>query len=937
MASATPGDAPPYDYQRLSNNIAHVSRLSAFPCAVYTGCPARGQAETRPTRTEPQAERAGTHAVVSRFHHQFIWRQCPGKAAAPRVRDSDALHKRTGLQWLPLPPEPSGLWRRRSVIVTACLLAVAIGIGTYLLRRGVIPAEASRGQPPAVPVSVATAARRDVPIHLTGLGTVQATFTVGIHSQVDGKLQEVLFKEGQHVKKGDVLAKIDPRLFQAALDQAKAKKAQDEAQLVVVPEGPRALPDARRQGLRDPAEPRSAAGQGRHRQGLDRGRRGRDRNRADPARLHRHQGAERRPHGRAPGRSRQHRARLRCRLDRHPGAGAARGSCCSRCRRKRSTTCARRRSAARSRSIAYDRDNRNALSTGTLATIDNLIDQTTASYKLKATFANDDEKLWPGEFVNARAAGRHAQERAGRSQHRRSSAARRACSSGPSTANNTAAPKPIKVGPSVDGMTIVTSGLNDGERVVTGGQYKLRNECPGQHQRQAASRTKARIMNLSEPFIRRPIATTLLMAAVAFVGIAAFPFLPVAPLPQVDFPTIQVTATWQGASAETMATSVAAPLERQFAQIPGITQMTSLSALGATTIVIQFDLNRNIDSAAQDVQAAITVAGKQLPQSMTTPPSYKKVNPADSPILLLSLRSDTIPLIDGRRIRRPVPGAADLAGGRRRAGVDLRRPHAVDPHPGRSGQARRQRPDAGRHPRRRWSTRPPTSPRARSTPPRPASPSRPTTRSPRPEPFNDVILAYRNGAPIRVRDVGQAVSDAGRPQRRRLPEQQGRHHPRGVQAARRQRRRHRRPDQGAAAAAHRAHPAGDRGRAPCSTAPRRSAPRSPTSSSRSASPSRLVVHGDPAVPAEFLGDAHPERHRAAGADRLGRGDVSAQLQPRQPVADGADHRGRLRGRRRHRRGREHLPPHRGGRAAVRGRASRARARSASRCCRSPAR
>src|SRR6266700_2666125 len=113
-------------------------------------------------------------------------------------------------------------------------------------------------------------------------------------------------------------------------------------------------------------------------------------------------------------------------------------------------------------------------------------------------------------------------------------------------------------------------------------------------------------MNISEPFIRRPIATTLLMAAIAFVGIAAYPFLPVAPLPQVDFPTIQVSANWQGASAETMATSVASPLERQFAQIPGITQMTSQSALGATTVVIQFNLSRNIDSAAQDVQAAIT-------------------------------------------------------------------------------------------------------------------------------------------------------------------------------------------------------------------------------------------------------------------------------------------------------------------------------------------
>src|ERR1700759_2567059 len=104
-------------------------------------------------------------------------------------------------------------------------------------------------------------------------------------------------------------------------------------------------------------------------------------------------------------------------------------------------------------------------------------------------------------------------------------------------------------------------------------------------------------MNLSEPFIRRPGATSLIMSALALLGITAFPFLPVAPLPQVDFPTVQVSATLSGASAETMAATVAAPLERQFGQIAGVTQLTSLSALGATQVVIQFDLNRNIDSA----------------------------------------------------------------------------------------------------------------------------------------------------------------------------------------------------------------------------------------------------------------------------------------------------------------------------------------------------
>src|SRR5271168_277747 len=152
-------------------------------------------------------------------------------------------------------------------------------------------------------------------------------------------------------------------------------------------------------------------------------------------------------------------------------------------------------------------------------------------------------------------------------------------------------------------------------------------------------------MNISEPFIQRPVATSLLMAAIGFVGLVSVPFLPVAPLPQVDFPTISVNATLQGASAETMAASVASPLERQFGQIPGITQLTSTSALNSTSITIQFELNRNIDAASQDVQAAITAASRTLPQTMTAPPSYRKVNPADSPILTLSARSDTLPLI----------------------------------------------------------------------------------------------------------------------------------------------------------------------------------------------------------------------------------------------------------------------------------------------------
>src|SRR5215813_6476467 len=270
---------------------------------------------------------------------------------------------------------------------------------------------------------------------------------------------------------------------------------------------------------------------------------------------------------------------------------------------------------------------------------------------------------------------------------------------------------------------------------------------------------RLRDMNFSELFIRRPVATSLLMAAVAFVGIAAFPFLPVASLPQIDFPTIQVTASMAGASAETMAVSVATPLERQLSQIPGITQLTSQSTVGSSQVVIQFDLNRNIDSAAQNVQSAISIAGKTLPLTMTIPPTYRKVNPADPPVLILGGRSETLPLtrinelLDSFLAQQigQMPGVAQAQiGGDRRPSIRIQ----VDPA--------------------RLAALGLTLEEIR-----PAIVNA-TTAAPKgmlntaevgftiaandqileAEPFNDVILAYRNGGPIRVRDVGQAVADA---------------------------------------------------------------------------------------------------------------------------------------------------------------------------------
>ncbi|MBI1750358.1 MAG: efflux RND transporter permease subunit, partial [Acidobacteria bacterium] len=153
-------------------------------------------------------------------------------------------------------------------------------------------------------------------------------------------------------------------------------------------------------------------------------------------------------------------------------------------------------------------------------------------------------------------------------------------------------------------------------------------------------------MNIAELFIRRPIMTTLVMASILLFGIMGYRLLPVSDLPNVDFPTVQVNASLPGAGPETMASAVALPLERQFSTIAGVDSMTSASSLGGTSITLQFTLERDIDAAAQDVQAMIAKAARDLPQNMPSPPSYQKVNPADQPVLYLALSSPTLPLSD---------------------------------------------------------------------------------------------------------------------------------------------------------------------------------------------------------------------------------------------------------------------------------------------------
>ena len=264
---------------------------------------------------------------------------------------------------------------------------------------------------------------------------------------------------------------------------------------------------------------------------------------------------------------------------------------------------------------------------------------------------------------------------------------------------------------------------------------------------------------ISAPFIYRPVATTLLMVAIFLVGVVAFPTLPVAPLPQVDFPTIAVSASLPGASPDTIATSVAQPLERQIAQIPGVSQMTSTSSLGATAITVQFDLDRNIDAAANDIQAAINAASGQLPKDLPSPPTYRKVNPSDTPILILSVESDVAPIIDvddaaenilAQRISQISGVSLVRVGGQQTPAIRIQ----IDP--AKLVEKNLQLEDV----RAQIGIATVDSPKGAIIGQKQDFIIYDNDQLTTAEPWENVIVAYRNGAPVRVRDIGQAVMGA---------------------------------------------------------------------------------------------------------------------------------------------------------------------------------
>ncbi len=263
-------------------------------------------------------------------------------------------------------------------------------------------------------------------------------------------------------------------------------------------------------------------------------------------------------------------------------------------------------------------------------------------------------------------------------------------------------------------------------------------------------------MSISTPFIKRPVATSLLTAALVLIGVAAYPLLPVAPLPRVDFPTIALSGQLPGASPETMAATVAQPLETQIAEIPGVSQLTSVSVLGVTSITVQFDLDRNIDGAAGDIQAAINAASSQLPKDMPGPPTYHKVNPSDAPIMILAAQSDALPLTEtddyaenvlSQQISQISGVSQVLIGGQQKPSVRIQ----VDP--AKVASLGMTLEDV----RNLLVNATVDAPKGSIDGEHKAYAIYDNDQMTRAKEYDPVVLAYRNGAPVRVRDIGRAV------------------------------------------------------------------------------------------------------------------------------------------------------------------------------------
>ncbi len=410
---------------------------------------------------------------------------------------------------------------------------------------------------------------------------------------------------------------------------------------------------------------------------------------------------------------------------------------------------------------AYSQESGDLLDTGELVVIDNRVDPSTATVQLKARFANTKRRLWPGQLLNVKLALETVHDAIVLP-----SIAVNQGPNGPFTyvvENDVAVMRPVQFDVQQDEMTVIKSGLKPGDAVVVEGQGSLRpgakvsvRGAPPGDDRCGEQCHPPAGMNISAPFIRRPVATSLIAAALLGMGLIAYFKLPVAALPAVDAPTIQISANLPGASPETMASNVATPLERQLSLVTGITQMTSNSNLGSTSITLQFDFDRNIDAAAQDVQAAISAAGGQLPTNMPSPPVMRKVNPADNSVLVIAMTSDTVPInivsdyadnIVAQQISRMNGVGQVNLGGPRKPAIRIQ----IDP---RKVAALGLQLDSIRNTLSQGTV---NAPKGQLLGNRQTLTVYTNDQALDAKTWNELIVGNKNGAPIRVRDLGNAI------------------------------------------------------------------------------------------------------------------------------------------------------------------------------------
>ena len=536
----------------------------------------------------------------------------------------------------------------------------------------------------AVPVAAVPAKLGDLKQYISAIGTVTAYNTVTVKSRVDGQLNTVNFTEGQIVKAGDVLAQIDPRPYQVELTQAEGTLAKDLASLEnakVTLARDKELFDQKVLARQDLDNQEAAVGQYAGSIESDKG--AVDSAKLQPGLQPHHfadHGAGRAPAG-GPG---QYRSRDR--RDRPGGDHAAAAD------RGRFQHSGGRPAQPRDRDEGQPAVAGRGLRSRPQAPSSppaRCSRSTTRSIRRPARsssrrrFPIQDNALFPNQFVNARLLVDTI-----RNATLIPAAALQRSQQGTFVyvvkPDKTVEMRPVTVG-ATQGEVIAISKGRHGRRH---GRYRRRGQAAAGLARECADRgippRERHSMNLSRPFILRPVATSLLMVGLLLAGLVAYGQLPVSALPQVDYPTIQVMTFYPGGSPDVMASSVTAPLERQFGQVPGLKQMTSNSSFGSSVITLQFDLNLNIDVAEQEVQAAINAAATYLPTDLPNPPIYSKTNPADTPILTLALTSKELPLDQVEDLRRHAPGREDLATARRRPGEHRRRPEAGGPRAGQS-------------------------------------------------------------------------------------------------------------------------------------------------------------------------------------------------------------------------------------------------------------